>query len=874
MRALLLPALLMTLSVASTQSKDPLRLGREVTPTFQSIHVTVDPRHHEFSGQTTIELAVHQTVSQFRFHARDMQLDRVVLHGVAGAVEVTHESSAEKGLVTAKTAHPLAPGVYTLEIDFSAKFNTQAASLYRMETGGAAYAFTQFESDDARGAFPCWDEPEFKYPFQITLTVPRSDLAVTNTPIEKETVQETVGGEYKIVVFKKTPPMPTYLLAIAVGPLEAVPVPDLHGFGRDIPGRVIAPKGQAAVTAEAVKVSAPILSALEKYFGRPYPYEKLDQIAVPEFWPGAMENAGLVTYADSILLVDSRAASVVQKRNLVAVMAHELSHMWFGDLVTMEWWDDLWLNESFASWMGDKITHQLYPELSIDTEEIAGADRAMLTDAKPSTRAIRQPVSANENFLQTADELAYQKGQRVLGMFERWIGPEKFRQGVIDYLKAHEWKNAAAADLWKALGAAAGKDITTPMTTFLDQGGVPLVSVEPAKGGIILRQHRFLNYGVNAPAASWQIPVVLKFSAGGPKTVLLTGAEQFVPLEGVPAWVHPNAGEAGYYRWKVPAAMLVSMTEKGNGLPGLTHLDVRERVGLINNVSALLDAGEIHGDEYLRVLGRFAGDEAPQVINSLLNGLTKVENAFVIEELEEAYAAYLRKTLGPALQRWGLVKKAGEPEAVSFLRPRLLYRLANEGRDATLMAAAQELARDYARDPASIDPALATNALRLAAMRGDAGLFDEYRKRFETTQIPADRQRYLLSLGEFRDVALVARALAYTLDSKTRPQEVLTIPSVISDGDLKNEDLPFRWMTSNYAAIVKRIPPDVAAFLPQFADGCSEERLERAKAFFADPAHQVEGTQKELAKVADTVTNCVSLRKREGAAVAEFLRKN
>jgi alanyl aminopeptidase len=579
-------------SVATAQTRDPLRLGREVTPTFQSIRLTVDPRHHEFSGQTTIEVAVHKTVSQLRFHARDMKLDRVALHGVAGSVAVIHESSAEKGLVTARIAHALAPGAYTLEIDFAARFNTQAASLYRMETGGAAYAFTQFESDDARGAFPCWDEPEFKYPFQITLTVPRSDLAVTNTLIEKETVMESVTGEYKIVIFQKTPPMPTYLLAISVGPLEAIPVPDLR-----IPGRIIAPQGQAALTAEAAKVTAPILSALEKYFGRAYPYEKLDQIAVPEFWPGAMENAGLVTYADSILLVDSRAASVAQKRNLVAVMAHELSHMWFGDLVTMEWWDDLWLNESFASWMGDKITHQLYPELSIDTEEIAGADRAMLTDAKPSTRAVRQPVSANENFLQTADELAYQKGQRVLGMFERWIGPEKFRQGVIGYLKAHEWKNAAAADLWKALGAAAGKDVNTPMATFLDQGGVPLVSVEPAKGGVMLRQHRFLNFGVEAPAATWQIPVVLKFPAGDPKTVLLTGAEQFVPLDRTPAWVHPNAGEEGYYRWKVPAVMLVAMMEKGNGMPGLARLCSTPARFMVTNTcgsSAALPATRLH----------------------------------------------------------------------------------------------------------------------------------------------------------------------------------------------------------------------------------------------------------------------------------------
>jgi alanyl aminopeptidase len=852
MRRLVLLVLLMTTSLLAQNAKDPLRLGRDVTPSFQFIHLNVDPRQPDFHGFTRIELTVHKSITEFRFHARDMKLETMVMKDAKGGqVAVSHSDVGGKGLMAVKAQRAIAPGAYTLEMEFSAKFNTQAASLYRMDTGGAAYVFTQFESDDARGAFPCWDEPEFKYAFQLKISVPAEDMVVTNTPVES--TEPRLG---KTVTFKKTPPMPTYLLAIAVGPLEAIPVPGLK-----IPGSIIAPKGQAKLAAEAAKVTPPILEALEKYFGRPYPYEKLDQIAVPEFWPGAMENAGLVTYADSILLVDSKAMSVTQKRNLVAVMAHELSHMWFGDLVTMEWWDDLWLNESFASWMGDKIGHQLYSELSLDTEEIAGADRAMLTDAKLSTRAVRQHVSANENFLQTADELAYQKGQRVLGMFEHWIGPEKFRQGVIDYMKAHEWKNATAADLWSALGTAAGKDITKPMTTFLDQGGVPLVTVEPVAGGIKLHQQRFLNYGVTAPAANWQIPVVLKFSGNVTKAVLLTGAEQFVPMDGPVKWVHPNADEAGYYRWKVPADMLVAMA-----------MNVRERVGLIANLSALLDAGEIHGDDYLRVLGHMANDGMPQVINSLLNALNKMETAFITGDLEEAYAKYLQKTLGPAMSRWGVEKKPGEAEAVSFLRPRLLYRLANEGRDTALLEHAEKLAESYVKDPSSIDPALASNALRLSAIRGDGKRFDAYQQRFETTQVPADRQRYLVSLGEFRNPELVKRAMAYALEGKLRPQELLTIPNVVSNGSLKNDNAGYEWMTGNYATIVKRIPPDFAAFLPQFADGCSEERLEKAKKFFADPAHQAEGTLKELAKVSDSVTNCVGLRKREGKAVADYLR--
>jgi len=845
-------------------TRDPLRLGREVTPSFQFIHLNLDARRPDFSGSTIIDITVHQAVDRFRFHARHMTLDKLTLTGASGEIAVTHSIAAEKGLVTIAAASPIAAGDYKLHIEFSAKFNTQAASLYRLETGavaakgasldggGNAYCFTQFESDDARGAFPCWDEPEFKYEFQMSLTVPAEHMAVTNMPVEK-------AG-----IFKRTPPMPAYLLAIATGPLEEVPV-----AGLKIPGRILTPAGQSRLAVEAAKITAPVLGALEAYFGRPYPYLKLDQVSVPEFWPGAMENVGLITYADSILLIDSRAMSVAQRRNLVAIMAHELSHMWFGNLVTMEWWDDLWLNESFASWMGDKITHQLYPELSIDTEEIAGADRAMQTDAKLSTRAIRQHVSANENFLQAADELAYQKGQRVLGMFERWIGPAKFRQGVIDYLKAHEWGNARAADLWKALGAAAGRDVDAPMATFLDQGGVPLVSVEMVPGGVKLRQQRFVNCGVQAPPATWQIPVVLKLAGGAHQTILMTKTEEFIPLEATPAgvypnWVHPNAGEEGYYRWKVPAPMLAAMS---------SNLDVRERVGLIANLSALLDAGEIHGDEYLSVLGTLANDDAPQVINALLSALNKVENAFVTAELQEAYASYLRKTLGPAMARWGMEKQPGEHETVSFLRPRLLYRLADKGRDLALLEHAEKLAASYGRDPASIDPALSAAAIRLSAIRGDDAMFDAYSKLFETTQVPADRQRYLVSLGEFRKRELIDRALRFALDGPLRPQEVLTIPNVISNGDLANDNRGYEWMTANYAAITKRLPPDFVAFLPQFADGCSAERLEKAKAFFADPAHQVEGTHKELAKVADSVTNCVNLRQREGQAVAEFLRR-
>jgi alanyl aminopeptidase len=832
---------------------DPLRLGLDVVPASQAIHLCVDASRKEFSGLTRIELDVREDTESFRFHAREMTLHRLVLRGV-GKLEV---SAGEKGTVTARAPRRLTPGRYTLEAEFSAPFNTQAAGLYRLEAGGDAYTFTQFEADDARGAFPCWDEPRFKIPFQLTLTVPEEHAAVSNTP--EESTRAADG--WKTIVFQRTKPLPTYLLAIATGPLESVPVPNLP-----VPGRIFTVRGQSHLTAEAAKVTPPILRALEDYFGRPYPYEKLDQIAIPEFWPGAMENAGAVTYADHVLLLDSRAASAAQRRTLVTIVAHELSHMWFGNLVTMEWWDDLWLNESFASWLGDKISEQLFPELGVAVEEVNGATRAMLTDAKLSTRAIRQPVHAADNLMHSADELAYQKGQRVLGMFERWIGPDTFRDGVRRYLAAHEWGNARAADLWAALTAAAGRDLAAAMATFLDQGGMPLVSVERFGGQLRLSQRRFVNFGVTAPAASWLAPVTIKLPGGVEHSLLLAGEPQTLSDSAPPAWIHPNAGEHGYYRWKTPLDMLQALTANGAGL------QVRERVGLLSNVSALLDAGELPGDDYLGVLERFAADEAPDVVGGVLDALNKVRLVFVTEDLDDSFAAWLRRHLAAALERFGWEKGSGEPEAVSFVRPRLLYWLADEGRDAPVMAQAQELTAAFLHDPASVDPALSGAALRAAATRGDAALFAAYCRHFETTTIPADRRRVLAALGEFRDPGLVERALAYALEGPLRPQEILTIPTVISHGHRRYEDYGLAWVIAHYQAIVARIPPEYVAFLPDFADGCSLERLERARAFFSDPARQVAGTLKELAKVADAVTNNVSLREREAGRVAARLK--
>ena len=838
------------------------RLERDVVPTFQSVRLKLDPSRPDFSGAVHIDLNVATPSRSFTLYAKDMDVIQVRLSGPGGPIPVTHQVN-DAGQLIVQSDQALPTGEAGLDIDFRNDFDSRANSLYRVKSGEDWYCFTQFEAIAAREAFPCFDEPEFKIPFQLTLTVPEASRAISNTPVEK---QNSVGGQ-TTVVFKRTAPLPSYLVAIAVGPFDLVPIQ-----GLSVPGNVVTVKGSAALASEAVRITPSILAALEKYFGRPYPYEKLDLIGVPEFAAGAMENAGAVTYRDAILLMDPASASVRQRQRLASITAHELAHMWFGDLVTMEWWDDLWLNESFASWMGDKITDQVFPQYNTPVRELSGTKQAMETDARLSTRAIRQSVDAFANIDRLFDELAYQKGQAVLAMLESWLGPDVFRRGVIAYLKEHEWKNATAADLWRALSTAAGRDITPATLSFLDQGGVPLVSLDlEADGRVRLQQRRFLNSGVQAPRpTAWKIPVTLRYSDGRKvhsQSVLLSEGEQVVKLERTakPVWVHPNAGERGYYRWLVPPAMLQALAGAGPDV-----LDTRERVGFIQNLAALLDAGLVPGDEYLRTLTRFSEDPAPEVVTALIAGLKKVHDTFVTPDLRGSFALTVRKVLRPALRRVGMSRAPGEPEPVSLMRPNLIAMLGVHGYEKEVLDWGRRAARTYLAHPDSVDPSLVGTALELAARDGDLTLFETYRTRFETTKVPSDRARFLSALGHFRSGDLVERALDYSLTGPLRPHEMFTIAVNMQENEELKERV-WRWFRAGYRKLVFKIPPFYRPELPRFATCCQGLRIDEARQFFSLPETDFPGTREELAKVLDQIQDCVTLRDREGPSMARYL---
>ena len=857
-------------SIPAVRMAERGQLDRRVVPVRQAVSLRLDPERPDYTGAVRIDLEVAEPVRSFRLHALGMSFTTAA----AGGLPLTWkpvDPGSDTGLVELTAERELAPGRHRLEIAFSNPFNPEKSGLFQTVHNGRSYLFTQFEELYARTAFPCWDEPAFKIPFQLTLEVPEGCEALSNTPVETDEPDPTAAG-WRRLVFCETPPLPTYLVALAVGPLESVPVPGLA-----VPARVVTVQGQSHLTGLAAELLPPILAALEEYFGSPYPYEKLDLVAVPEFWWGAMEHPGAVTYRDSLLLIDPRGADPKQRRLLVRATTHELAHMWFGNLVTIEWWDELWLKESFADWVADKLADQTFPTLGVGLVELEAIHDVMTTDARLSTKPIRKPVAAEVDVLED-NSLVYLKGKAVLGMLEQWVGAEVFRRGVRDYLTRHAWSTARAADLWEALSRASGHDVEAVLRTYLDQPGLPLVDIEETPGGgLEVRQRRFLTAGVPPRDQTWQIPVGLKLADaaadGGAeaRTLLLLGERARLDLGldfGKPrGWVFPDLGGRGYYRWRLPTARLMDLAARAS-----SRLDTRERVGFLGNATALLRAGEIGGGDYLEILGAFAADPEPLVVSMLLSELRETGQTFVSGSLEEPFAAFVRQTLRPAVERWGLRRNGHEDDSAARLRGRLLSVLGREGRDPEARRYAGSLAAGYLEDEASVDPALVRAALTVAAAAGDAGDFERYRRGFETATVPGTREHYLAALAALPGPELQERALTYALTGPTYPAEVFLVGKGVRDTAAGREVL-HRWALDHFHEFLARIPRKYGAciLIPLLATGGSLERLDAVRSFFSRPENQVEGWRAELAKAEEEVGYRAALRRRESAAVAAWL---
>ncbi|HZI02699.1 MAG TPA: M1 family metallopeptidase, partial [Archangium sp.] len=470
------------------------RLGPQVKPTGYTVELTVDPEKEGFDGVVEIALALSESTRQIWLHGKGLTVKEATLTagGQPRPARAVTEGDTFIGFLL---ENPVGPGTATLRVAYQGlALAKETVGLFRQKDGDNWYALTQFQPDDARRAVPCFDEPGFKVPWQLTLRVPGGQRAFANAPVESE---QTGPDGWKTVRFRTTPPLPSEVVAFAVGPFETVDAAPAGQKGT--PVRIVVPKGRTAEAAYAAQATPPLLGLLEDYFGIPYPYEKLDVLAIPRpVLFGAMENPGLVTFQMPLLLARPEHDTLSRQRRFALVQAHELAHQWFGNLVTLAWWDDTWLNESFADWLALKVTGQWQPAWNMDAERVRDRANAMTADRLVTTRRIQQPVESEGDILTAFDgAITYDKGNAVLAMFESWVGPERFRDGVRAHMRQHAHANATAADFFQALSEASGTDMTAPLSTFLHQPGVPLVTLalQCAAGAppkLTLAQRRFL----------------------------------------------------------------------------------------------------------------------------------------------------------------------------------------------------------------------------------------------------------------------------------------------------------------------------------------------------------------------------------------------
>ncbi|HEX4848137.1 MAG TPA: M1 family aminopeptidase, partial [Novosphingobium sp.] len=540
------------------------KLTGQVQPQAYRLDLTIDPRQERFSGKTEIDAVLKEPSRTIDLHWRDLNLTAVEVLAGGQVQKPVAQQLDPTGVGRLTFAENVPAGPITLRFAYDAAFQTAPAGLFRVKVADEWYAWTQLQSIDGRGVFPSFDEPGFKTPFTVTLRTPPGQTAVSNAP---QTGVTREGG-LDVHTFAPTLPLPTYLVAAMVGPFAVVEgtVPPSPQRAKPLPLRIISPKSNADRLSFALEGSKEIVRLLEAYFNDAFPYPKLDQITSP-IMPGAMENAGADLYNDAIIVMDEKTTTS-QKRTFGMVVAHELAHQWFGDLVTPAWWDDIWLNESFANWMGFRIGDEWRPALNIRAGAVQEGFEAMRTDALVAGRPIRQPIRTNAQIDEAFDSITYGKGGHVVAMIAGYMGDDKFRDGVRRYMAAHRYGNATSTDFFKAMAEASGDPRIVPaMQSFTDQQGVPLLTIARAGKSWQVSQSRYARLGATPPETRWGIPLCLRTTGAARQCQLLTEAKTTISYNGKGALM-PNAGGTGYYRFELPAAEWDKLIAAADRLPG------------------------------------------------------------------------------------------------------------------------------------------------------------------------------------------------------------------------------------------------------------------------------------------------------------------
>ena len=837
------------LCVAPVPAQD-YRLGQAVQPLRQSVFLRVDPSQEQFSGTTEIEVEVKRAGSPIRFHCADIRVAKAVL--VQGAQRKNLKlQTAKNDMILATCPGPLAPGRYRLALDFQGPFNRRSAGLYKYLDQDRPFLSSQFEMSDARRCFPCFDEPCFKIPYQLTVAAPASQRVYNNSP----EVSKKSEGDWVVHTFAPTLPIPSYLVALAVGPFDSVPVK-----GMSVPGSIVAPQGKLGLARFSQSETPAILRTLEDYFGTKVAYPKLDQLAITEFPFGAMENPGMVTYREDTILLNEKTALLPNRVEVLQTIAHELAHQWFGNLVTMKWWDDLWLNEAFATWMADKVTQKLHPELQVDMH--TWQNDVMVLDANLTTRPIRKQVKTDADIMDGLG-LAYAKGCAVLTMVERWLGEKSFQKGMRIYMKRHRLGNAVADDLWGALGEASGQNVKAVLNSFTSQSGFPLLTVDVKGKQVTLSQHRFLAYGVKGPERKWAFPVVLRYGAGDRQAVarlFLDSPSQSASLAFEPEWIFPDDGGVAYYRWELSSPMLKSLLARRKSLTD------REKLALLNNLGGLLSAGHLQVGEQLRIVSDFLDERHPAVVNLAVQTLAADRSVFVNESNRAAWGAYVTPRLKTLGEKIGWTPRSGEPAKTDELRTNLIMLYSLDASDPALLARAREQVDRYLAETGEVEPSTINAYLRLCAQEGDLALLERVKKAMEASTDPQRRTTLLGILGYFGVPAVQDRALDLMLDPGVTPSDLRTL--ITFNGYQESRRLRLQnWIFKNYPALRAKIPNAFAEEIVTCLKDCHDrEVLEKIQNFFASTSKADTAVQRAVSKMAESADNLIRTRERGQAS--------
>jgi puromycin-sensitive aminopeptidase len=820
--------------------RKPYRLPSNVTPERYQLRLTPDLTTWTFAGEETVSIQVREPVNEMIVNAAELEFGPVTVTGTAGkALAATVRLDAENEQAIFSLPEMLPAGSYALQVKYTGVLNDKLHGFYRStykdpQGNEKPIASTQFESTDARRAFPCWDEPAFKAVFQVTLVVDQGLTAISNTRVVRET---SLTDGKKEVVFADSIKMSTYLVAFIVGEFERTERVMADGA----PLSVWAVPGKKNLAGFALEIGKASLEHFSGYYGIPYPGDKLDLIAIPDFASGAMENLGAITFRETALLVDGEKAARAELERVADVVSHENAHMWFGDLVTMKWWNGLWLNEAFATFMEMLAVDAWKPEWRRWDSFTISRAAAMQVDGLKSTRPIEFPVEKPEEAAGMFDVLTYEKGASVLRMLEQYLGDEAFRDGIRLYLKRHAYGNAETTDLWDALEDSTKQPVRALMDKWIFQAGFPLISVARYPGGLVLSQQifRYLQDGSDQER-NWHVPIFLRARTKAgivQKTLLLTERETRVELPEAD-WVVVNAGGQGYYRVRYSGELIIALKQ---GLQ--SNLSPVERFGLVNDTWASALGGLTELPDYLNLVDLLREENDINVWTTVIGSSHHLKRIF-FERQCAALEKRLRAVMRPALERLGWTPREGEPALISQLRGDLIGALGAVAEDKQCQERARELYAQYEKDSDSVEPNLVPALVAIVAHTGSGAEYEKFYGKFKSAKTPQEETRYLFALAAFRQPELIDRTLKMTISGEVRTQNSpYLMRSILLNKDAREKAWSF--MKRHWHEMTRQYPDNAIPRMCEGIIGLVSPDLERdVRQFFTE--HPVKQGAKQM----------------------------